>query len=248
MSFNVAIILFPVLFAILSYCLGSVNFAILITKKISGDDIRSKGSKNAGMTNVMRTVGMKPGIITLVGDMVKAVVAVCLGRFILPLILNAFNDGIVSWYSPYSAPIIFAFMCGFFVVFGHIFPIFFSFKGGKGIVTIISALLVINWRLFFIMLAIWLVIFLASRIISLGSVIATSLYPFVTFFTFDFLSAQDIPNIETLTAPFGMSFRWFETIVGGVMAFMVVFMHHANIKRLLKGEEKRLSVKRSDKN
>ena len=140
-----------------------------------------------------------------------------------------------------------AYLCGFFVILGHILPIYFKFKGGKGIVTIISALLVINWKLFFIMLIIWLIIFMISRIISLGSVLACSLYPFILFFTYDFLSAPNIDGSEVIMSFIGIPLQWFETIVGALMVSMVIFMHRSNIVRLIKGEEKKLSVKKGKK-
>ncbi len=243
MSYNVAIVLFPILFGIVAYLLGSINFAILITKKMTGEDIRSKGSKNAGMTNVMRTVGAKSGVITLVGDCIKAVVAGCLGRFLLPYILNT----LYPQQCPPLMPIYGAYLCGFFVILGHILPIYFNFKGGKGIVTIISALLIINWKLFFIMLIIWLIIFAFSRIISLASVLACSLYPFVLFFTYDFLSKPAIDGVEEIVSFVGIPMRWFETIAGAILVSMVIFMHRSNIVRLIKGEEKKLSVKKGEK-
>jgi len=240
MSYNIALILFPAIFAIIAYLLGSINFAILITKRATGEDIRSHGSKNAGMTNVMRTVGAKSGVLTLVGDAVKAVVAVSLGKFLLPFILEtlypAQNELLMYIYGAY--------LCGFFVILGHILPIFFRFKGGKGIVTIISALLVINWKLFFVMLIIWLIIFMISRIISLASVLACSLYPFILYFTYNFLSYPDINGCDVLMSFIGIPLQWFETICGTLMVSMVIFMHRSNIARLIKGEEKKISVKK----
>ena len=243
MSFNIAIILFPTVFAIIAYLLGSINFAILITRIATGEDIRSHGSKNAGMTNVMRTVGAKSGVLTLVGDAVKAVIAVSLGKFLLPFILK-------TLYPSNTDPLMYiygAYLCGFFVILGHILPIYFKFKGGKGIVTIISALLVINWKLFFVMLIIWLIIFAFSKIISLASVLACSLYPFILFFTYNFLSLPDINGPSVLMSFLGIPLQWFETIAGTLMVSMVIFMHRSNISRLIKGEEKKLSVKKGKK-
>lgn len=251
MSFDIAIIVFPIIFSLIAYLLGSVNFAILITRKVTGEDIRSKGSKNAGMTNVMRTVGAKSGVLTLTGDAVKAVIAVSLGKFLLPYILNSiYSQDAITSVSNYDAQLMQvygAYLCGFFVILGHILPVFFKFKGGKGIVTIISALLVINWKLFFIMLIIWLIIFAISKIISLASILACSLFPFVLFFTYDFLSHPVINDAPEIISLFGIPLRWFETIAGAILVSMVIFMHKANISRLLKGEEKRMSVKRGDK-
>lgn len=255
MSFTTATIVFPILFAFVAYLLGSINFAILITKKYTGEDIRSKGSQNAGMTNVMRTVGAKAGVITLIGDAIKAFVAVVLGKYLMPLVINCFiADGMTvsdmisnGEYSFFATPVFGAYLCGFFVVLGHILPLFFKFKGGKGIVTIISAILIINWKIFLALLIFWLIIFLISKIISLASVLSAVIYPFITFFTCRFLSDPSLKEFEGMKTFFGLDFIWFETIMSTIFALIIIYKHRSNIQRLLKGEEKRLTVNRSNK-
>ena len=112
-----------------SYLLGSISFAIIITKGFIKKDIRDFGSGNAGMTNVLRTVGKLPAILTLIGDMGKAVLAIYLSKF--------FFSGL----SFPDAAQVGMYIGGLFVLLGHIYPVFFNFRGGKGVVTAITTIL-----------------------------------------------------------------------------------------------------------
>ena len=126
---------FILLTVIASYLLGSVNVSIIISKKFFGEDIREFGSGNAGMTNVMRTYGKKMAALTFGGDFLKAVVASLIGRFFLGFFV--------------------AYLAGFFCFLGHIFPCFYKFKGGKGIVTAAAMVLMTDWRIFLILVAVF---------------------------------------------------------------------------------------------
>ena len=120
--------------AIISYLIGSISFSVIFTKKFAGFDVREKGSKNAGSTNVLRTAGKKIAIITLLCDILKGIVAVLLAKFMGE---QYGHDNIAVLVQ----------IAALFVALGHTFPIFFGFKGGKGVATSLGVLLLINWKL-----------------------------------------------------------------------------------------------------
>ena len=154
-----------ILTAVIAYLLGSISFSIIFTKKFAGFDVRQKGSGNAGSTNVLRTAGKKPAILTLICDVLKGVVAV-LVAFIMGKIANA---GI--WNSALLIQV-----AGACVVLGHTFPIFFGFKGGKGVATALGVLLITNWQIGLICLVFALVLMAITRIVALGSIAAAILF------------------------------------------------------------------------
>ena len=120
--------------AILSYLIGSINFSIIISKKVAGFDVREKGSGNAGTTNMLRTVGKKAALITLVCDILKGVISILLALLIGKIAKEANNSILVQ-------------IAGILVIIGHTFPIFFKFKGGKGVATAVGVLLTTNWQI-----------------------------------------------------------------------------------------------------
>ena len=135
---------------VVPYFLGSINFGIIISKLFHGEDIREYGSGNAGMTNMLRTYGKRDAAITLIGDALKAVVAVILGR-----ILFGISGGYVA---------------GLTCILGHAFPCYYKFKGGKGVVVTAATIAVIDWRIFLVLLGIFILVVAFSKYISLGSV------------------------------------------------------------------------------
>lgn len=141
------------------YLLGSLNFAIIFSKLFFNDDIRKYGSKNAGMTNMLRTYGKLPALATLICDMLKGAAAVILGRLILG-----------SWGSA---------VAGLFVVLGHMFPCFYKFKGGKGVATTAMVVLATDPLVFAVLLLIFLIIVIGTKFVSLGSVMCMMIYPYI---------------------------------------------------------------------
>lgn len=193
------------------YLLGSINFAIIISGRKYKQDIRDHGSKNAGMTNMMRTYGKKAAGLTLLGDALKAAVA-CLVGYVLLGSLGAYIGGLFS-------------------VFGHVFPIFYGFKGGKGVVTAAVTILMCNPIVFLIVLLIFVIIVLFTKYISLGSVVCVMLYP---------LLLDAINRIFTgRSSPF--------VIFAMITAVLIVYKHWSNIKRLAAGQESKFSFKKSVK-
>ncbi len=254
MPYRLLILLCFGLFALVSYLLGSINFAILITRAFTGRDVRAAGSGNAGMTNVMRTAGFLPGLLTFLGDFLKAVAAVALGKYLLTGLLLSLlpavghtASGEVFQYAVSVAPIYGATICGFFCLLGHMFPVFFGFRGGKGIVTAVGTILVLDWRLLCVLAAIFGLVFLCTRIISLASIVAALCYPPLTYLCFSLLPGSDPINRAALSAyqPLFLPLRWFLTLAAAAFALLVLLKHGDNIRRLLRGEEKRLTLGRS---
>ena len=202
-----------IIVSIIAYLLGSISFSIIISKKMAGFDVRDKGSKNAGSTNVLRTVGKKAAIITLICDCLKGVIA----------ILIAFIAGKI-WTNLDSALLVQ--LAGIFVVLGHTFPVFFKFKGGKGVATSLGVLLMVNWQIGLICLVFALILMALTRFVSLGSVAAAILFPVLTVF---------ITNNYLVPGNY--------IIFGIILAILVIFNHRENVKRLLTGTENKLSFK-----
>lgn len=200
--------------AILSYLIGSINFSIIISKKVAGFDVREKGSGNAGTTNMLRTVGKKAALITLVCDILKGVISILLALLIGKIAKEANNSILVQ-------------IAGILVIIGHTFPIFFKFKGGKGVATAVGVLLTTNWQIGLICLIFGLVLIALTKMVSLGSITAAILFPILVLF------------IKTNYIVEGNYF-----IYSLIIAVMVVFNHRENVKRLLSGTENKLSFKK----
>ena len=160
-----------IIVAIISYLIGSIMFSVIFTKKIAGFDVRTRGSGNAGSTNVLRTAGKKVAIITLICDILKGVVAVLIGYIVGKLTKASVET---------SQMLILT--AGVMVVLGHTFPIFFKLKGGKGVATSLGVLLMINWKIGLICLVFALLIMAVSRMVSLGSISAAILFPVLCIF------------------------------------------------------------------
>ena len=214
-----------------SYLLGSINTAVIVTKIATKGkaDIREMGSGNAGFTNVLRSVGKVPAIITIVCDLLKSVIAVLIGGWLFAVAAgNTENLGAVVRIGKY--------ICGFFCIVGHSFPIYFHFKGGKGIVSAAGMMLVADWRVFLMILATFLIVFIFSRIISLSSVISALMFPIYTFILTFFFDFQ------------GGGYPWLYVPLCTVAALgttvFVVIKHSSNIGRLLRGEEKKITAKK----
>lgn len=203
-----------ILDAIIAYLLGSISFSVIFSKKIAGIDIREEGSKNAGTTNVLRTVGKKAAALTLICDILKGVIAVLIG-YAISFITKDLNAALLVQ------------IAGIFAIIGHTFPVFFKFKGGKGIATSLGILLLVNYQIGLICLVFWLIIVIFTRMVSLGSIMAAILFPVLTIFI-----AQNY-LVEGNYIIFGI-----------VVAVLVVFNHRSNVKRILEGKENKLSFKK----
>ena len=204
-------ILCAFLCVVLPYLLGSINFAVIISSKRYNDDVREHGSGNAGMTNMMRTYGRKAAALTLAGDSLKAVIAALIGYYCF---------GLMG-----------AYISGFFCIFGHLYPIFFKFKGGKGVVTAATSILMCNPIVFLILIVIFVLIVLIWRYISLASIMCVLLYPVV------------LNGVDKLFIGGSGVYIIFAILT----AVIVVAKHRDNIKRLLNKTESKFEFKKSVK-
>ena len=206
-----------IIIAIIAYLIGSINFSILISKKKAGYDIRQKGSGNAGTTNMLRNLGKKYAAITLICDVLKGVVAIGIA-IIAGNILGDTNKALLVQ------------IAGVAVVIGHTFPIFFGFKGGKGVATSLGILLMTNWQLGLICLVFALVLMALTRVVSMGSIAAATLYPILTLF---------VGGGHYIVESSGLGNGYF--IYSVILAVIVIFNHRENIKRILSGTENKIS-------
>ncbi|MBQ9680098.1 MAG: glycerol-3-phosphate 1-O-acyltransferase PlsY [Ruminococcus sp.] len=221
---------------VIAYLIGSLSPAIIITHFKTGKDIRTMGSGNAGFTNVLRSVGKGPAIATIICDYLKGIIAVAIGWWIFSQ-LTVTNDVAPLEYVKYGR-----YLAGLFVIIGHSFPIYYGFKGGKSVVTANALMLVVDWRVFLMILGTFLIIFFATKLISLGSIACAALYPVytlvITYFC-DYLPYLDTPN--------ELRFRFvlISTACAFAVGAIVIFRHKDNLKRLFSGEEKRIKAKKS---
>lgn len=223
---------------VIAYLIGSLNPAIIITRLKTGKDIRTMGSGNAGFTNVLRSVGTGPAVATIVCDYLKGIIAVLIGWWIFSA-LTVTNDVAPIEYVKYGR-----YLAGMCVILGHTFPIYYGFKGGKGVVTANALMLVVDWRVFLMIVATFLLIFFVTKIISLGSIVCAALYPVYTLLVTYFMDYLPFLGTEN-----ELRFRFvlISTACAAAVGAMVIIMHKENIGRLLRGEEKRIKAKGSDK-
>ncbi len=192
---------------IIAYLLGSINSAILVGRLWKNIDIREYGSGNAGFTNILRTLGKLAAAVVLMFDVLKGVVAILIGSNIAGTM-----GGLVA---------------GIAAVLGHNFPVYFGFKGGKGVLTSIAVATFINWKIGLLIIVIALTIMIATRYVSLGSLIGATLYPFLVYF---------------------IDGRGIEYIIFAIfISALAIYRHKANIGRLLSGTESKVGEKGSKK-
>lgn len=213
-----------ILTLLIGYLIGSANAAIIVCK-FFGVDIKSVGSKNAGLTNVLRCVGKSAALITLVVDILKGVVACLIGGYIFGnsdvavgmggIFNGSFDNGML--------------LGGFAAVLGHIWPLYFRFKGGKGVLTTIVVLMVINWKVALTLILIFVIIVALTRYVSLGSIIGAFLAPFISLI------------------PWYGENDWFYFLIISMIAVLVIVRHAKNIVRLVYGKESKLSIHKESK-
>ena len=209
-----------IVMALIAYCIGSINFSVIISKKVAGFDVREKGSGNAGSTNMLRSVGKGAAALTLICDILKGVVSIVITIILGNIIKNTDKELLVQ-------------IAGIMVVLGHTFPVFFQFKGGKGVATSLGILLLSNWQIGLICLVFALVLMILTRMVSLGSCAAAVLFPILTLFINDnytVLSEGKRGNVYFLYSV--------------ILAVIVLYNHRSNIKRILSGTENKLSFKK----
>lgn len=209
-----------ILIAIIAYLIGSINFSVILSKKMAGFDVRQKGSGNAGTTNMLRSVGKKAAAITLICDILKGVFSIGIA-ILVGYLFNAQNKSILVQIAAIA------------VVIGHTFPIFFGFKGGKGVATSLGVLIMTNWQIGLICLAIAIIIMAITKMVSLGSCMAAIAFPLLTYF-----AANIFENAYIVKE--GSSYFVYSII----LAVIVLFNHRSNIKRIITGKENKLIFKK----
>lgn len=202
-----------IIIAIIAYAIGSINFSVIFSRKFAGFDVREKGSGNAGSTNVLRTVGKKAAALTLICDILKGVIAIVIAVIFGNIAKNTDRNLLVQ-------------IAGILVIIGHTFPIFFEFRGGKGVATALGVILVTNWQIGLICLVFALVLIILSKMVSMGSVGAAILFPILTLF----ISEHYIVSEESGYFIFSI-----------IIACIVAFNHRTNIQRILSGTENKIS-------
>ena len=217
-----AFVLFGSLLLVLlaSYLLGSINSAILISKLIYKEDIRTKGSGNGGMTNMLRSFGGKAALMTLAGDLLKTAISIFLAGFV-------FGFGYVHGISVQG----FCYCAGLFAVLGHVFPLYYGFKGGKGVLVTSTMALILTPIPFLMLFVLFVVIVAGSKYVSLGSVCVAMLYPVLLHGTFAVVFESQMDGLIALS-----------TII---LACLIVWCHRENLKRIGEKKENKLSFKKN---
>ena len=208
-----------IIIAIIAYLMGSINFSVIISKRMAGFDVREKGSGNAGTTNMLRSIGVKAAVITLLCDILKGVVVILIA-ILIGNIVDGLDDALLVQ------------LAGIFVIIGHTFPIFFGFKGGKGIATSLGVLLMINWQIGLICLVFALILMAITRMVSVGSIAAAILFPVLVVF----IGQNYIVPVN----------NWSYLIFSIIIAILVLFNHRENLKRIFTGKENKISFKKSN--
>ncbi len=211
--------LFSVFCAIVAYLLGSINSAIIISKAVYHDDIRTHGSGNAGTTNMLRTYGKGAALATLICDIAKTVLALALGGVMLGF---AYVGGVSTNFMLY--------VVGLFAVLGHIFPVYYGMRGGKGVLSTATVALILSPGVFAMLFVIFVAVVAISKYVSLGSVCAAVLYPVVLNAYFQIFLNGRIPGIAALVAI--------------ILAITIVWCHRQNLRRIGERTEHKLSFKK----
>lgn len=204
---------------IIAYLLGSINSAILVSKILYRDDIRKYGSGNAGLTNMHRTFGLKAAGFTLLGDMLKTVISVLVPMFLFGFV---YDTGLCANQLSYVA--------GVMAVLGHVFPIYYGFKGGKGVLVTSTMALVVSPAIFGVLLLVFIGVVAMSKYISLGSVMVAALYPVCLNFYFTTFILAVIPPVIIGVAIF--------------LAIFILWLHRENLKRIGNRTERKFSFKK----
>ena len=196
--------------ALIGYLLGSINTAVILSKLLYKKDIRLQGSGNAGMTNMQRVYGKKAALFTFLGDFCKGIIAVVIGRLLLGIFASKGLQGA-------------------FAVVGHTWPLYFGFRGGKGVLTAFSVMLVIAPLPALVAFAVFLITVVITRYVSLGSLLAAASLPACVYFLGDILRSQS-----------GLGPVFYLSVF---VAVLIIVRHHANIVRLLRGKESKLNLR-----
>ena len=205
-------LLWMALSCIAGYLLGSLNSSLLVGK-FYNTDIRKHGSGNAGTTNTLRVLGRKAALFVLFGDILKGILAYLAGFYI---------TGVLSGFE-LTGTTIAAMAAGTSAIVGHVWPLYFGFKGGKGVLTSLAVLFMIDWQIALILLVLFIIIVLLTKFVSLGSVVCATLFPIISL-----VLGRNMPVV----------------IFSASIALLIIVMHRSNIRRLVEGTESKLGTKK----
>lgn len=226
--------LYAVISAVAAYLISSVNTSIIVTRIVKHEDIRNLGSGNPGFTNVLRCVGKGPAIVTFIGDFLKGVISVLIPYL---LTIGMTHPDIALYRS------LLMYIASLFVVFGHMFPVYYKFKGGKGVVATASIMLLTDWRVLVLELIIFAIMFILTKTISKCSIVNAAFYPVLAVF----LRIMDAAGVLSFIAPTPDPTSIYILCIG-VIAFInglaIIIKHKDNIKRILNGTEKKITDKK----
>ena len=195
--------------AVISYLLGCCNTSIVISKYFLRDDVRNHGSGNAGLTNFYRVFGQKKILFVILADVMKTVVSVLLGAAVLDTFCGQ--------------PVIGKLLGGLFCIVGHMYPVMFGLKGGKGLLAGGTLALFMGWKVALIVWGLFILCLLLTRFVSLGSLSAATAFPF---------------------AVGGFYQNWIYTVLAAIAGGLIVWKHRENIRRLVHGQESKLQFHR----
>ena len=210
---------------VIGYLMGSINSAILIVKFLKHEDIRNFGSGNAGLTNTLRCFGKGCALLTLIGDLSKGMIAVLLSQYLGKIISGDGTDLYML-----------GCIAGIASILGHVFPLYHGFKGGKGVLVGVSIFLILDWRVFLVLIGIFAIVLIISKYVSLASIIASACCPVVTFLAQYFMEDIHHQNFE-------LPQIMIHFLLMCIMVSMIIYMHRSNIERLKNGTETKIGEK-----
>lgn len=213
-----------IVIAMIGYLIGSINLSIILSKFMKKGDIREQGSGNAGTTNTLRVFGVGPAILVFLFDVFKGILAVLISR---PLVLLG-DIPIQELELAYELATL---VSAFGAILGHNFPIYYGFKGGKGVATSLGVIMFIEWKIGLVCLVFGLVLILASRMVSLGSIFTAILYPVLVVLIQEAFPSYPIPY-------------W---VFAFLIAVLIIYRHRSNIGRLMNGTENKLWKTKKEK-
>lgn len=224
---NINTIWVTLIYLLIGYLLGSISWSVILTKKVKKEDIREKGSGNAGATNTLREYGKKLALGVFTLDVLKTIISVLCAYLLSKFAKGPFEDGIIQ-------------VAGLGTIIGHIYPIFFKFKGGKGSASLVGLFISMNWILFFIGVVLFLLIVKKTRYVSLGSLVTPFiLINFMILFDYVIPHMNDLWSNPILQGPY----IWMNLLVITIAWLFTVFRHRKNINRLFDGSERKLGTK-----
>ena len=219
-------VLIAVVSAVQAYLLGSIDTGILVSKFLYHDDVRKYGSGAAGMTNMLRTFGKKAAALTAFGDVLKGVLAVCIGRWLFTLMPES------TTISPYLA----VYLAAIFAIIGHLKPLYFGFKGGKGIAATAGLILAIHPAFIPMGVILFFGTFLLTHYVSLGSLLVYAGF---------LIEMVIMGQMDLFSMPVGHRIEMY--VIAAFLTAMAYWKHRENIKRLLSGTERKTYLFKKNK-